>query len=360
MLKRIFASEKITALTAAWICILVGLTTGLVVLWFINPDNAFPAFSAILQNFLYFPDHDMAMKYLGTTLVKTAPLLMCTLSVLFAYKAGLFNIGASGQYTVGAGICLFLGIRYMQPWYICILAAAAGGGLFGALIGVLKAYRNVNEVIAGIMLNWIALYSVNMLLMQVKEKSSIYTLLLETNAPQAIIPNGGLPALFSGNSYVTLAIPASVVFAALTWFVMAKTKLGFELRATGLNRNAAVYAGMNATHNIVLTMGVSGAMAALGACFLYLSGIEQWACSQTTVPAMGFNAVAAAFLGGLNPFGAIAASFLIQHIMSGGAYVDKLIYCPEVSDLITAIIIYFCGFVFFFKEKLRSFRGGDC
>ena len=347
-------ADNIQTLIASWLCVLIGLLLGLVTLYLIQPKEAFEAFSIILKDFMIFSLPEMVVYYFGSTLVKAAPLIMCTLSVIFAYKAGLFNIGTSGQYTVGAGISLYLGIALKMPWYICILGAVIGGALTGALIGVLKAYRNVNEVIAGIMINWIALYGVNMLLLSVKETSGTHTLYLPTNAIQALIPSCGLSLLFGSNEFVTLAVPTAFFFAVGVWFVMEKTRLGYELRATGLNRNAAVYAGMNASHNIVLTMAISGALAALGACFLYLSGIEQWDCSQTTVPAMGFNGVAAAFLGALHPLGAVISGFFIQHITSGGSYVDKMIYCSEVSDLITAIIIYFCGFVFFFKDKLRE------
>ena len=274
---------------------------------------------------------------------------MCTLSILFAYKVGLFNIGASGQYAVGAGLALYLALAYQMPWYVCMIAAMIGGGLLGGIAGILKAYLNVNEVIAGIMLNWISLYSVNMLLTNVKESSTTYTMALKTNSPDALIPSLGLDNLFSDNRYVTIAIPLAVIIAILVWVVMSKTKLGYELKATGLNKNAAKYAGMKEKRNMILTMVIAGCLAGLGAAFLYLSGIEQWSCAQTAVPAMGFNGIAAAFLGGLNPIGSIFSAFFIQHITSGGSYVDKMVYCAQISDLISAIIIYFCGFVLFFK-----------
>ena len=307
------------------------------------------AMTSILKNFLYFPRPEVALEYFGSTLAKTAPLLMCTLSILFAYKVGLFNIGASGQYAVGAGLALYLALAYQMPWYVCMIAAMIGGGLLGGIAGILKAYLNVNEVIAGIMLNWISLYSVNMLLTNVKESSTTYTMALKTNSPDALIPSLGLDKLFSDNRYVTIAIPLAVIIAILVWVVMSKTKLGYELKATGLNKNAAKYAGMKEKRNMILTMVIAGCLAGLGAAFLYLSGIEQWSCAQTAVPAMGFNGIAAAFLGGLNPIGSIFSAFFIQHITSGGSYVDKMVYCAQISDLISAIIIYFCGFVLFFK-----------
>ena len=352
--KSFIENPGVQSVLASLICILIGLVIGYIVLLLINPAGAGRALLSILKNFLYFPRPQVALEYFGITLVKTAPLLMCTLSVLFAYKVGLFNIGAAGQYAVGAGLSLYFAIGLKAPWFVCIIVAMIGAGILGGFVGFLKAYLNVNEVIAGIMLNWISLYSVNMLLTGVKESSTTYTLALRTNAPDGLLPSAGLQNLFSGNKYVTIAIPLAVLTAVIVWVVMDKTTLGYELKATGLNIHAAKYAGMKEKQNMVLTMVISGAIAGLGAAFLYLSGIEQWSCAQTSVPAMGFNGIAAAFLGGLHPIGCIFSAFFIQHITSGGSYVDKMVYSSQISDLISAIIIYSCGFVLFFKHTMRK------
>ena len=352
--KSFIENPGVQSVLASLICILIGLVIGYIVLLLINPAGAGRALLSILKNFLYFPRPQVALEYFGSTLVKTAPLLMCTLSVLFAYKVGLFNIGAAGQYAVGAGLSLYFAIGLKAPWFVCIIVAMIGAGILGGFVGFLKAYLNVNEVIAGIMLNWISLYSVNMLLTGVKESSTTYTLALRTNAPGGLLPSAGLENLFSGNKYVTIAIPLAVLTAVIVWVVMDKTALGYELKATGLNIHAAKYAGMKEKQNMILTMVISGAIAGLGAAFLYLSGIEQWSCAQTSVPAMGFNGIAAAFLGGLHPIGCIFSAFFIQHITSGGSYVDKMVYSSQISDLISAIIIYSCGFVLFFKHTMRK------
>ena len=141
--------------------------------------------------------------------------------------------------------------------------------------------------------------------------------------------------------------------AILVWVVLGKTKFGYELKATGFNKNAARYCGMAEKRNVILSLMISGALAGMGAAMLYLTGYEQWQCSTSSVPAMGFNGIAAAFLGGLNPLGTVLASFFIQHITAGGAYVDKSLYCAQISDLISAIIIYLCGFVLFMKYAMN-------
>lgn len=345
----------VQSLLAALLCILLGLVIGYVALLLINPAGASEAILTIIKNFMTYSKSTAQLKYLGSTLVKTAPLLMCSLSILFAYKAGLFNIGAAGQYAVGAGASLYCALALGLPWYVCMLAAIAAGALTGAISGLLKAYCNVNEVISCIMLNWISLYLVNMLLSLVKEEASPYTMTLASTNPSAIIPGLGLGALFSQNQYVTLAVPLSVIVAIAIWVVLEKTKLGYELKATGCNKFAARYCGMKEKKNLILTMAISGGLAAMGAALFYLTGFEQWQCTQPSVPAMGFNGIAAAFLGGLNPLGSVLSSYFIQHITNGGAYVDKTMYSSQISDFISALIIYLCGFVLFFKFTLNRY-----
>ena len=354
MKKNILKNNGVQSLLASLVCVILGLLIGYVVLLFINPDGASEAIAAVMKNFMTYSKPETQAKYLGNTLVKTAPLLMCSLSILFAYKVGLFNIGAAGQYCIGVALSLYAALAWGWGWLPCMLLAMVGGGLLGAISGLLKSYCNVNEVISGIMLNWIVLYLTNMLLTLVKEYTSPYTYVLSHKNAAAILPSLGLGSLFNGNQYVGLALPLSVLIAVLVWVVLEKTRFGYELRATGGNKNAAKYCGMAEKRNIILTLVISGALAGLGAAMLYLTGYEQWQCSTSTVPGMGFNGIAAAFLGGLNPFGAILASFFIQHITAGGAYVDKSMYCAQISDLISAIIIYLCGFVLFMKYAMNS------
>ncbi len=353
-MKRILKNNAVQSLLASLACIIFGLLIGYIVLLFINPAGAWDAILTVIKNFFYYPSKPAALKYFGSTLVKTVPLMLCGLSVLFAYKVGLFNIGAAGQYVVGVAASLYLALALHMPWYVCLIAAMLAGAMLGAISGALKSYCNVNEVISCIMLNWISLYVVNMILTTVKETTSPYTYTLSSQNPAALIPSLGLGKLFSNNPYVTIALPIAIVVSIIIWVLLEKTKFGYELRATGNNKNAAKYCGMNEKRNIILTMVIAGALAGLGAALLFLTGFEQWQCSQSSVPTMGFNGIAAAFLGGLNPIGNIFSSYFIQHITNGGAYVDKTMYCAQISDLISAIIIYLCGFVAFFKYFINN------
>ena len=352
--KNILKNPGVQSLLTSLLCILLGLFIGYLVLLLINPTGAWGAITNVMKNFLTYSSAKAQLKYLGNTLVRTAPLLMCSLSVLFVYKVGLFNIGAAGQYVAGACACLYAALYLHWHWLPCMLLAIAAGALLGVISGLLKSSFNVSEVISGIMLNWIALYITNMLLTNVKEATSPYTYQLKAEGPQAILPQISLSKLLSGNQYVTIAIPIAIVCAVVIWVVLSKTLFGYQLKATGNNPNAAKYCGMAEKRNIILTLAIGGALAGLGASLLYQTGYEQWQCTYSSVPSMGFNGIAAAFLGGLSPIGSIFASFFIQHITAGGAYVDKSLYCSQISDLISAIIIYLCSFVLFFKTVLNS------
>ena len=354
MKKSLLKNNGVQSLIASLLCIVLGMLIGYIVLLFINPTGAGEAIITVMKNFLNYNRADTQLKYLGNTLVKTAPLLMCALSILFAYKVGLFNIGASGQYTAGACAALYAALQWHWSWLPCMLLAIAAGCVMGAIVGLLKAYCNVNEVISGIMLNWIMLYTANMILANVKEPTSPYTIQMRSFGSAAVLPTLGLDKLFNDNTYVTLAIPLAIILAIVVDVVLNKTRFGYELRATGNNKFAAKYCGMAEKRNIILSLMISGALAGMGAAMLYLTSYEQWQCSSSSVPAMGFNGIAAAFLGGLNPIGSIFASFFIQHITAGGAYVDKSMYCAQISDLISALIIYLCGFVLFMKNVMSS------
>ncbi|MCQ2579834.1 MAG: ABC transporter permease [Treponemataceae bacterium] len=352
--KKFLNNSLVQSVITSLFCIFAGLFIGFIVLLIINPGEAAKAISVIIKNYFWYPNPVMAKRAFGTTLVKTAPLLMCSLSVLFAYKTGLFNIGAAGQYVAGAGVSMFFALKIGAPWYVCLVLAVLAGAFWGAISGVLKAKCNVNEVISCIMLNWISLYCVNMLLSPVKEPTSPHVVALLNTNPKGALPSLGLGSLFGRNKHVTIAIFLAVIVAVIIWILLDKTKFGYELKATGLNKYAAKYCGMNENRNIIVTMAISGGLAGMGAAFYYLSGFEQWSCSSTNLPAMGFNGIAAAFLGGLHPIGAIFSSYFIQHITDGGTLINKSVYSSQISDLISSIIIYLCGFVLFLKTILNN------
>ena len=351
--KSLIRNDGFQTLLSSLVCILGGLFVGYLVLLLIEPSGAFEAILAVMKSFFRYPGKLM-YKYFGQTLVRTVPLLMCALSVLFAYKVGMFNIGVAGQYVAGACGCLYAALEWKLPWLPCLLIAMLCASLLGGISGWLKTKRNVNIVISGIMLNWITLYMTNLMLGQVKSPSSPYTLGLLGNNPSALIPSFSLEKLFNNERSVTIAIPLSILMAVIVWVILNKTKFGYELKATGNNYNAAKYAGMKENQNIIMTMMIAGALAGMGAGLLFLTGIEDWETTIASVPSMGFNGIAVAFLGGLNPLGSILSAFFIQYITTGGGNVDLQVYCSQISSLISALIIYLCAFVTFFKAFMKT------
>ena len=346
-----------TALSSL-LCVVAGLLIGFAILLLIEPRGAVDGITSVLLSCFRMPGKLM-FKYLGQTLVRGVPLLLCSLSVILAHKAGVFNIGVAGQYTGGACLCLYGALAWNLPWYVCVLLAMGMGAVIGLIPGILKLYRNVNVVVSGIMVNWITLYLTNWLLSQVKQPSGPYTLSLQSVNPSALLPEGGLSKLFGGEKSVSIAIPIAVLVALALWVVLKKTVFGYELRAAGSNPNAARYAGMEEKRILLQTLMLSGALAGLGAACLYLSGIESWETTATVLPAVGFSSIAVAFLGGLHPLGALASAFFIQHITMGGGNLDLRYYSPQITELISGLIIYLCAFAGCFKlwlGKQRSMR----
>ncbi len=343
------------SLLTSFACAVLGLVLGFIVLLIINPVNAGQGILRTIQNFFVFSSTTNKLKYLGQSIAKSAPLIMTGLSIAFAYKAGLFNIGASGQYMMGILVTCYGALAWNLPWYVCILLSILAGALYGSIAGLLKAYFNVNEVISGIMLNWIGLYIVNGLL-QLNSKiwdSSISRTFQIRPGSSSFLPNIGLDKVFGGNEVMGVGIVIALIMAILIYIILNKTTLGYEIKATGFNRHAAQYSGMKQKKNIVLILAISGGLSGLGAPLIYLNGFSHWTLSSVVDP-MGFNGISAAFLGGLNPIGIIFSSYFIMHITDGGSTITDLGYSPETAKVVTASIIYLCAFVAFVKEMINK------
>ena len=348
----IFNKPGFQTLLASVLCAVLGIFLGYIILLLMNPEHAAEGMFAILRNFFKFAvNQKKLMSALGSVLVKSVPVILCAEAILFAFKTGLFNIGCAGQYTVGIIASLYTALALHWNWFFCVLAAIAAGAIWGCICGFFKAYFNVNEVIAGIMLNWIALYVCNIVL---GNKTVMDTTKSEThNVKDASLLPAFMSEFFGKNKYMTIAVPLTIIIAILILFVLNKTTFGYELKATGHSKDAAKYAGMNAKRNIILSLVISGAIAGLAAGLYYLTGIEHYKIASS-VPGMGFSGIAVAFLGGLHPIGTIFAGLFVTYITQGGQYLNTNYYNPQVADLMIAIIIYLCGFVLFFKTIMSK------
>ncbi|HRV73124.1 MAG TPA: ABC transporter permease [Eubacteriales bacterium] len=336
------------------VSILIGTLFGLILLIAVNSGEAFTSFGKLLSSGV------STLPKLAKVFYQAAPLLMCGLSVGFAFKTGLFNIGASGQYTVGAFAALFGAIVLQLPWYICLILAMIMGAIWGFFPGLFKALFNVNEVITSIMLNWIGLFAVNLLCMNIPKMLPPFwvsspikdrTAALSYANPGAIIPKLGLDKVFD-SPYINISIIIAILIAILMWVLINKTTKGYELRACGYNRFASIYAGINAKSNIVLSMVIAGALAGIGGGLYYLAGTADYNI-QKALLGMGFNGIAVALLGSSNPIGIIFSSLFISYIQVGGEALQP-IYAKEMIDIIIAVIIYLSAFSLFTRNLLTK------
>ncbi len=320
--------------------IIIGLLCGLVIMLFSNSAQSLQGFQVILTGGFY-----EGPKSLGQVLYFSTPIMLTGLSVGFAFKTGLFNIGASGQYIVGAFAAVMIGIYgdVLGPfqWVVALVAAFAAGGLWALLTGVLKAYLNVHEVITSIMMNYIGMYMVNALVFEFA-----YDSLKNQSLPvdkTAVIPKMGLDNVFPGSS-INGGIIIAVLAALLIYIILNKTKFGYELKACGYNKDASRFAGINEKRTIVLSMAIAGALAGLGGGIAYLAGAGKHIEVLDVLAADGFTGISVALLGLSNPIGIIFSGIFIAYITVGGFYLQLFNFVPEIINIIIAMIIYFSAF----------------
>lgn len=318
------------------IAISAGLIIGLVILLISNPTEAFSGFLTMLGG-----GFNKGSKSFGDVLYYATPIIMTGLAVGFAFKTGLFNIGASGQFIVGAYAAVLIGVKctYLGgwQWVVGIIAAMAAGLIWGAIPGILKAYFNVHEVIASIMMNYIGMFLVNYMVKQTV--LNVYTSRSLPVAETANIPKLGLDKIFVGSS-INGGLIVAILFVILIFIILEKTTFGYELKACGYNRFAAKYAGINENRNIVLSMAVAGMLAAVGGALFYLSGSGVYIEVVDKLASQGFAGISVALLGMSNPISIFFSGIFIAWLQVGGFYMQRYSFVPEFIEIITAIIIY--------------------
>ena len=319
-------------LTVGLIAVLLGLVAGALLM--------LAAGNSPLSGYAFlFKGASMSLERIGNTLAGAAPLILTGLSAAFAFNTGLFNIGASGQLLAG-GLCasaVGLGLPLPRPLLLCamIIAALAGGALWGFVPGLLKALFNVHEVVSTIMMNWLAYWVV------------YYTVpaylkgeFLETESRK--LPDAAslrLPWLteFFDGSYINLSILIAVLAVIAVGVILGRTVLGYELKAAGFNCYAAEYAGMRVKRNIVLSMSFAGALAGLGGAALY-------AGYALNIPSQGFDGIAVSLLAANSPFGVLLSALFLSLLHSGKGFMNAMTDIPpQIGDTIIAGIIYFAA-----------------
>ncbi len=299
---------------------------------------------------------------MGNMLFRATPLIMTGLSVAFAYKTGLFNIGAPGQYLMGTMTSLMIALSIPSDkvppviiWILAFLGAMVAGAIWGAIPGIFKALLNTNEVIACIMTNWIAanvvtwLFDISNFKNVTESTKSGY--IYKTSVNNVATTKLGLDKLFPG-SQINGGIVIAILIAIGIYILMTKTTFGYELRACGSNRDAAKYAGLKDKRDIVLSMAIAGALSAAGAALYYLSGNTElfWSTYQS-LPAIGFNGIPVAMLALTNSIGVIFSALFMSMLNIIGLQITSLTaYNEYITDVIIAVIVYLSAFSLLIKQ----------
>ncbi|MFO7636096.1 MAG: ABC transporter permease [Clostridia bacterium] len=327
--------NKLNNFTKSIFAVLLGLLAGAILILFIGKNP--------LEGFYYlFRGGTMNMERIGNTIATATTLILTGLSVGFAFKTGLFNIGAAGQMLMGGLAATTVGLTVDLPKFLLLplmlVAAMIGGGIWGSIPGFLKALFNVHEVVCTIMTNWIAYWIVFYTVPAYLKGQFLET--ESANIPfQASLRVEWLTSIFRG-SFINLGIFVAVISVLVIKFILDKTTLGYELKAVGYNRHAAEYAGIKVNRDIVLSMTIAGILAGIGG-FVFYAGYSS-NIQIGVLPAQGFDGIAVALLGTNNPLGILAAALFFGLLHSGKGFMNAMIDVPpQIADTIIAIIIYF-------------------
>lgn len=378
-LKSFFNKEGTKSVLSTLISILIGLVVGAIVLLIvgiadkeIGVKGAWDGIRIIVMGLFTKGREAGRLVFgfnstnIGDMLFRAVPIIMTGLSVSLAYKTGLFNIGASGQYLAGTTATLFLALSIpttvVPAWLVWIIAFFGGilaGALWGAIPGMLKAFLNINEVLACIMTNWLAanlvtwIFDLSNLKCTEGNKDAFIWKTMHNGVQTSRM---GLDKLFPGSQQVNGGIIVAILIAILVYILLTKTILGFELKACGSNRHAARYAGIKDKRNIVLSMAIAGALAGGGAALYWLSGTTEfrWETYQA-LPGEGFTGIAVALLGACNPIANIFSGMFLSTLDVSGTRLSYLTgYNEYMTDIIIAVIVYLSAFSLFIKMWLTK------
>lgn len=339
-----------SALASLWAAVSVPLMAVLVAIFFgaliiaSSGVNPFAAFGNLFRG--AFGDLDA----IGRTLEKATPLLFGGLAVSFAFKAGLFNIGAQGQLLFGAITAAAIGFSFnglpaIIHLPLALLGGALAGALYGIIPGLLKTSTGAHEVITTIMLNYIAINITDYLADGPWKDLSNNNIVART---PAILESAVIPRVAS----LPIGFFLAVAVAFLVWWVLEKTTLGFEIRTAGLNPRAARYSGINYKRIIVLTMVLSGFLAGMGGAVETMGVIGRFQPGFNQ--GLGFEGITVALLGRTHPVGNILAAILIGALKAGSGLMQRVGVDPEIVNVLQALMLFFVAADILIRRLLRS------
>lgn len=272
------------------------------------------------------------------SLEKATPLIFTGLAVAFAFKGGLFNIGAQGQLLIGGIVAAALGfgisgLPLVIHMPLALLGGALAGAAYGAIPGALKAWSGAHEVITTIMLNFVAINITDYLANGPWKDTTPGNIVART---PKILPSAEIPII----AFIPIGFLFGCLMAFVTWYVLFQTTLGYEIRTVGLSSNAAKYAGIRVALTIVLTMTISGFLAGMG------GAIETQGVVGRFQPGfnlgLGFDGITVALLGKTSPFGVIPAAILLGALRAGSSQMQfSAGVAKEITDVIIALMLFF-------------------
>ncbi|MDR2296508.1 MAG: ABC transporter permease [Clostridiales Family XIII bacterium] len=330
--------------------VLIGLLVGAFIL-FVTGFNPIEAYCTLFGGVLGTGKTRMYMVQYAT------PIIFTGLSVTFAFKTGLFNIGAEGQYIMGGLVALVVSVALPMPaglhGAVAVLMGGLAGAAWGAIAGLLKAYKGIHEVIVTIMLNWIAFYFSNFIVMSPAFKKPNSTASVDVSETAHIYTDAFKESF--GSVRVHWGMPLALAAVALCWIILNKTTLGFRLRAVGFNRNAAEYGGIDVGRSIALSMGISGLFAGLGGAVQVL-GVVGRITQLAAQEGYGFDGISVSMIGGINPIGALFAGLFYGGMKYGGSKLNTIGAPSELVGVIIGVIIYAIAIMGAFRALVRFFR----
>ena len=371
----LWQKEGTKSVLASLIAILIGMAVGAVIILIVGIFNPTLGMKGALEGIrlvfggLFSTGRDAAGALsfgfnptnMGNMLFRATPLILTGMSVAVAFKTGLFNIGAPGQYLMGTAATLILALSIPTDvvpaplvWLIAFVGGCLAGAIWGCIPGLVKAFLNINEVLACIMTNWIAANLVTWLFdygslfenLQNHVENTKTAYIYKTSFNGVETSKLGLDKLFPG-SQVNGGILVAILIAVLVFILMTKTTLGYQLKACGANRHAARYAGISDKRNIVLSMAIAGALSGAAASLYYLSGNTEfyWTSAYQSLPATGFNGIPVALLAASHPIGVIFAGCFMSMLDIVGLQMTNLTaYNEYITDVIIAVIVYLSAF----------------
>ncbi len=335
-LNKIRKSPTFKSFKVAVISILIGILLGFLIMVITKPSSSLEGLKRLLIGGL------RSKRSIGDVLANAVPIMLTGLAFAFASKTGLFNIGASGQFIVGAAFSLYAARLLTLPpvihWFVCVLAGVLAGAIWGAIPGLLKAFFNVSEVIGTIMMNYIGIYLVSIMAVYPPVFDTLYNR-VAINHPTAWTPVIGLDKVFGG-SKIDIGIFISILVAVLIFFILKKTTLGYQLKAVGYSSTASKAAGINYKKNIIISMSIAGGLAGLGGVFAYLAKNPLFLSGMSHVPPQGFDGMSVALLANSHPVGIIFTSIFISYLKNSAETLQIVGYNRELASVIIASIIF--------------------